>query len=97
VRLRRRLPEANIEAWKLAARIAQIAGRSEGQPRQHFLNALQALMAADWETVLWNLLAAVQNAPEPDWWYDLTTQVRRRMVDLGPDVSRPWWLSNESC
>jgi serine/threonine protein kinase len=84
-----RLPEANVEAWKLAARIAQIAGRSEGQPRQCFLNSLQALMASDWETVLWNLLAAVQNAPEPDWWYDLTTQVRRRMVDLGPDVVTP--------
>jgi serine/threonine protein kinase len=83
------LPEANIEAWKLTARIAQIAGRSEGQPRQHFLYALQALIAADWETVLWNLLAAVQNAPEPDWWYDLTTQVRRRTLDLGPDVITP--------
>jgi hypothetical protein len=84
-----RLPDANVEAWKLTARIAQIAGRSEGQPRQHFLHALQALIAGNWETVLWNLLAAVQNAPEPDWWYDLTTQVRRRLVDLGPDAVTP--------
>ncbi|HSV86273.1 MAG TPA: hypothetical protein VLH85_06840, partial [Levilinea sp.] len=84
-----RLPEANSESWKLATRIAQIAGRSEGQPRQHFLYALQTLIVADWEAVLWNLLAAVQNAPEPDWWYDLTTQVRRRMLDLGPDVVTP--------
>jgi hypothetical protein len=84
-----RLPDVNVEAWKLTARIAQIAGRSEGQPRQHFLHALQALIAGNWETVLWNLLAAVQNAPEPDWWYDLTTQVRRRLVDLAPDAVTP--------
>jgi serine/threonine protein kinase len=84
-----RLPDANMESWKLAARIAQIAGRSEGQPRQHFLDALQALVAVNWETVLWNLLAAVQNAPEPDWWYDLTTQVRRRMLDLGSEAITP--------
>jgi len=84
-----RLPDANSAGWKLAARITQIAGRSEGQPRQHFLTALQALIADDWETVLWNLLAAVQNAPEPDWWYDLTTQVRRRILELGPDAVTP--------
>lgn len=84
-----RLPEANSEAWRLAARIAQIASRSEGQPRQYFTDALQALIAADWESVLWNLLAAVQNAPEPDWWYDLTTQVRRQMLDLGAEVITP--------
>jgi serine/threonine protein kinase len=84
-----RLPDADADAWKLAARIAQIAGRSEGQPRGHFLNALQSMIAGDWETVLWNLLAAVQHAPEPDWWYDLTTQVRRRLVDLGPDAVTP--------
>ena len=68
----------------MIARLGQIATRSQGELRAHFVDALQALICMDGEAVLWNLLAAIQDAPEPNWWHELVGQVRR--LQLGPEA-----------
>ncbi len=84
-----RLPGASPDAWRLTARLAQITSRSEGAPRRHFLEAVQAVTSEDWEPALWSLAEAVQNAPEPEWWYDLSSLVRRQELVLEPEAITP--------
>jgi serine/threonine protein kinase len=84
-----RLPEANGETWQLIRRITQIASRSEGNPRRHFGEALQAAIAAQWTDTLWHLLTALQDLPEPDWWYDLTSNLRRQQLTLDSQAITP--------
>ncbi len=84
-----KLPGASQDAWRLTARLAQITSRSEGAPRRHFLEAVQSVTGEDWEATLWSLAEALQNAPEPDWWYDLSSLVRRQQLDLGADAITP--------
>jgi serine/threonine protein kinase len=85
-----RLSGTETGAWALIDRLAQIPGRSEGTQRKLFLEAIQAALCADWESLLWNILLAIRDYPEPDWWQDLVQAVREQA--LGPDarIVRPF-------
>ena len=81
------LPGADPAQWRLISDLARIPGRSEGEQRQNFLDAIQAAIGQDWETLLWKVVAAIQGYPEPDWWQDITALVRRSA--LGPEGEAP--------
>ncbi|HVP21947.1 MAG TPA: serine/threonine-protein kinase [Anaerolineaceae bacterium] len=71
------LPGADTDQWRLVDNLARIPGRSEGAQRQQFLEAIQSAIGKDWESLLWKMLAAIRDYPEPEWWQDLTALLRR--------------------
>jgi serine/threonine protein kinase len=79
-----RLPGGDSDQWRLIEALAKIPGRSEGDQRQAFLDAIQAGICKDWESLLWKVAVAIQDFPEPAWWHDLTLLVRR--LALGPEA-----------
>lgn len=83
------LPGSDTEQWRLVGFLARIPGRSEGEQRRHFLDAIQAAICREWENLLWQIVLAIHGYPEPQWWQELTAQLRR--LALGPDgeVVRP--------
>ncbi len=78
-----RLPGVDQDQWRLIGTLAKIPGRSDGEQRRAFLDAIQAAICKDWEMLLWKVAAAIQGFPEPGWWQDLTALVRR--LALGPE------------
>jgi serine/threonine protein kinase len=74
------LPQAQPESWATIARIAGLAAAAEGERRRRFLDAVQSVVVQDWEAVLWHLVEAIYDQPEPDWWYDLSAVVRRQSL-----------------
>jgi len=83
------LPGVDANQWGLICDLAQIPGRSQGEQRQLFLEAIQAAICNDWETLLWKVLVAIQGYPEPDWWQDITSLVRRSALGQDADSPRP--------
>ncbi|MCL4561369.1 MAG: hypothetical protein M1281_12225 [Chloroflexi bacterium] len=87
------LPTSLSERWNLIDRLAQIPGRSDGEPRRFLLQAIQAAIGEDWESTLWNLLAAVQDYPEPEWWHELATLIRLQ-AGVDAEALRPLIAAN---
>jgi serine/threonine protein kinase len=75
-------PERLGDHWRLIARISEISLRCEGELRLSFLDALQAAVCSQGEVVLWKLVLALQDLPEPNWWQDLVNQVRQLQTDF---------------
>lgn len=76
------LPGSEPGHLKLVARLARITARADAQgatEAQHVClsNAVQTALDRDWAAVLWNLAMALRGSPEPDWWFDLVTTIRR--------------------
>jgi serine/threonine protein kinase len=84
-----RLPGADIDQWRLIEALAKIPGKSEGEQRQAFLDAIQAAICKDWESLLWKVAVAIQGFPEPGWWHDLTLLVRRIALGAEAETMRP--------
>lgn len=84
-----RLPLDQSGQWGLIARLAQIALRSQGEFRKYFLDALQAALCSDSKAVLWYLIEAIQDAPAPNWWFELIGQVRSLELGLEADALLP--------
>jgi hypothetical protein len=84
-----RLPNVQADQWNLVSRLARIAAQTEGDLHRCFLDALQAAICADGETVLWQLLTALQDAPEPPWWFEVVGQLRRLAPGLEADSLPP--------
>ncbi len=84
-----RLPVKNEIDWQLINRMAQLARQLDGQPHAHFLDAIQSAICADWSAALWSLLLAVPGGREPDWWYELSTAIRRRQIGVEADNVPP--------
>jgi serine/threonine protein kinase len=70
------LPGDQSSLWRLVARLTQISLRSQGDQRQNFLDALQAAIGSQGENVIWQMVSAIQDAPEPNWWPEVVGQVR---------------------
>lgn len=79
------VPGAEQASWRVVDQLTHIPGRSDGEQRRLFLDAIQAAVCQDWESLLWNLLLAVQDYPEPDWWQELVLSIREQA--LGPDAA----------
>jgi serine/threonine protein kinase len=82
------LPGGDTGHLRLIGSLARIISRAQtATPEQRvcFGQAIQAAMREDWQAVLWNLVSALQNSPEPDWWFDLIATVRRQC--LGTEAS----------
>ena len=77
------LPGADPQQWQLVDMLAHLPGRTEGEQRRLFLDAIQEAISRQWDNALWDLTTAIQGFPEPDWWPDLTTAVRS--LALGPE------------
>lgn len=81
------LPGSDRERLQLVASLARITSRSQSVTEEQHNNLRNAVICAlhgDWPNVLWNLVSALKNDVEPDWWYDLISTVRRQQ--LGPDA-----------
>ena len=85
----KRVPGVDAEQWSLVEFLAQIPGRSDGDQRRAFLDAVQAAICKDWESLLWNMLAAIQDYPEPGWWQALASMVRKLALGLEGEALRP--------
>lgn len=82
------LPGSDGDFLRLTARLARITqlADAKGATRaQHecLSLAVQSALRRDWPGVLWDLLSALRDDPEPDWWYDLVSEIRRQ--ELGPE------------
>jgi len=88
------LPGIEEDAWNLVARLAPLAASAPEHSRGLYLEALQAAICADGEAVLWNLALALQQSAEPPWWYDLTGEIRRMVLDVEGEGLRPLVAAN---
>ena len=86
-----RLPGVDTNQWRLVDYLAQIPGHTEGGQRQSFLSAIQAAICQDWESLLWNVLMAIQGYPEPGWWPELTSLVRKLALGTEENLYAPCW------
>ena len=77
------------ESWRLVRWLSQIPGGCAGEQRRRFLDAIQAAVCQDWETVLWNLVAAIQADPEPEWWQEVAHAIRQLGLEVEGDSVRP--------
>ncbi len=84
-----RLPGVDADQWRLIDFLAQIPGQTEGNQRQAFLDTIQSAICKDWESLLWNVLSAIQAYPEPGWWQELTSLVRRLALGSEGECLRP--------
>lgn len=64
------------------ARMAAMADSSGTTPEQYaFLRqAVESALRKDFADVLWSLVSALRDSPEPDWWFDLIATVRNMAV-----------------
>lgn len=70
------LPGAPNQIWLL---LAELCGSSLSLPeksQKKMFEALKAASANKWEDVLWLMVTSLGSEQEPDWWYELTRQVR---------------------
>jgi serine/threonine protein kinase len=79
------LPGSDTKHLRLAARLARITQRADTQGAtraQHecLSETVQSALRRDWPGVLWGLLSTLRDAPEPDWWYDLVSEVREQEI-----------------
>jgi serine/threonine protein kinase len=77
------LPSSQPDYLRLIATLARITSRAQNatpEQRACLGQAIQMALHSDWPAVLWNLVSALQNGPEPDWWYDLVTAVRAQQI-----------------
>lgn len=77
------LPSSQPDYLRLIASLARITSRAQNatqEQRACLAQAIQAALHADWPAVLWSLVSALQNGPEPDWWYDLVSAVRTQQI-----------------
>jgi serine/threonine protein kinase len=81
------LPGADPQQWKLVDLLARLPGRTEGEQRRLFIDAIQGAISRQWDNCLWDITSAIQGFPEPDWWPDLTTALRS--LALGSDHQFP--------
>jgi serine/threonine protein kinase len=86
------LPGAPVESLRLLTQLAQIAARSQGEPYNFMVEAVQHAAAGNWEETLWSLLSSLHSGPEPDWWNDILPPVRR--LAAGEDVAATQPLLN---
>ncbi|HEY3345861.1 MAG TPA: serine/threonine-protein kinase [Anaerolineaceae bacterium] len=75
--------------WPLIRRLAYIPGGCQGDQRQCFLDALQAAICGGWDGALWNLLSAIRDDPEPEWWQEITHAIRQQALQVEGDALRP--------
>lgn len=83
------LPGVDSDHLHLVSRLANITARADAQGatgKQHLnlSEAVENALKRSWPDVLWNLVSALDGGPEPDWWHDLITTVRR--LPLGKET-----------
>ena len=83
------LPGAPVESLRLMTHLAQISTRQQGAVYTALVQAVQQAASGDWKEVLWHMLAALQNGPEPDWWNDVLPHVRKLAWDENTEYPRP--------
>jgi serine/threonine protein kinase len=82
------LAGADPQQWKLVDLLSRLPGRTEGEQRRLFIDAIQSAISRQWDNALWDIATATVAATEaPDWWPDLTTALRG--LALGPDHQFP--------
>ena len=84
------LPGSDSDHLRLVAELARITSRSQtvSDVQQELLReAVRAALHRDWPTVLWNLVSALQNGMEPNWWIEMLSTIRRlQLGDAAGDV-----------
>lgn len=84
------LPGSDSAHLRLVASLARITSRSQAASANQqtcLQEAVQAALRHDWPAVLWSLVAALENGPEPDWWYELIATVRQQQLTSEPGSS----------
>ncbi len=90
-----RLLSSSTGKWKLLNEIAAVARQAadtEELTRSAFSNTLAAGVAGDWTTALWELFARLGEGPRPDWWENISQEVRKEALGLDPDAITPYTM-----
>ncbi len=77
-----KMPVLDTEQFTLLGRIAEIVQTGTVSPAP-----LLSGLDGDWSSTLWDLRLASLDLNEPDWWIDISTQIRTR--ESGGEVLRP--------
>jgi serine/threonine protein kinase len=77
-----KMPVLDMQQFALLGRIAEIVQTGAVSPA-----ALLSGLDGDWSSTLWELRLASLDISEPDWWNDLSSQIRLR--ESGGEVLRP--------
>ncbi|MBE0697944.1 MAG: hypothetical protein IH586_13560, partial [Anaerolineaceae bacterium] len=88
------LPGSDAQHLRLAARLPRITQRADTQGAtraQHdcLSETVQSALRRDWPSALWGLLSALRDAPEPDWWYSLVSEIREQEIGHEDDDRQP--------
>lgn len=84
------------EKWQLLGHIAAIllASAQEASLQKAGTQALVAGLVDDWPTVLWELMAVRYGDAPPEWWNELSHDMRKLHFNIDPDLVSPYLALN---
>jgi serine/threonine protein kinase len=88
-----RLPSTSPDKWNLLYELASVASQTadmDEKTKASFSNSLAAGLAGDWTAALWELFASLGDEPRPDWWENISQEVRRVCLGLEPEALSPY-------
>ncbi len=88
------MPGSQAEGLQLTGFLAKLASHSvDPQQRRAFADAVEASLQSNWGNVLWDLTIAMKDSPEPEWWYELVTALRRLALPAATPDAQPLLLA----
>jgi len=83
------LPGVEPEFWQLLAKLAGAAIQSPVAMQKLMAEAVKSAAVNDWENVLWIMMEALNSNQEPDWWYELTREIRFQVLGKESQIIPP--------
>ncbi len=90
-----RLLASSIDKWIILNNIAEVArqtAETDDLTQAAFSNALAAGVAGDWTAALWELFTRLGEGPRPEWWENISQEVRKICLGLEPDAITPYTM-----
>lgn len=89
-------PQTNSFRWKLLNDISALASSAPDPSQEHYFAALQAGLEGDWPSVLWHLLIATRVGPVPEWWEEISQQMRQAFLGADGNVLAPYLAASRA-
>ena len=88
--LNRVMDKAQPAKWEILERLAGIALDSDLIPSDIWCRVLSAGAADEWPSVLWEILSGLDGSQLPQWWDDISGQIRQLHLQTEPDSLTPY-------
>lgn len=88
------LPLASAEKWRLLDEISLLALKEDEQHIEAIKQATVGGLVDDWPAALWSLAESFQSKAQPEWWSELSQNMRQLHYGIDPDLLPPYVALN---